>query len=669
MNVSEIIRQLKTSREEFFPLVKELGFDIGERAIKVDDRIANKLMEAIRVYKKSGKKKSLFADESVAEESTEKEDAEEGEEKKTLALPEKISVKDLAEKLEKGITDMISILMQQGIMATINEDLDFDTASIILEDLGYEAIAEEKKDEGAETSKKQEAKLKEILDKEQAGEVKLEARPPVIVVMGHVDHGKTKLLDAIRETNVVDQEAGGITQSIGAYQVERKGKDITFIDTPGHEAFTAMRSRGANIADLAILVVAADDGVKPQTIEAISILEKAGLPFVVAINKIDKEGADPEKVKKGLSELNLIPEDWGGKTICVPISAKQGTNIEDLLDMVLLLAEMEEEKMVANPNRDAAGTIVESKIDKEAGPVATVLIQTGTLKIGDEVLVGDVVGKIKAMQNWKNEDVELAEPGMPVRILGLKGAAVVGDILQAGADIKSVKKQSKRYRQFGFIEMKKAEKEGSKVKLPLIIKADTLGSLEALVATLNKIKSEEVEIDIAKKDLGSITEKNLTQAVDSGGMVIGFNVDLTPGARDENVILNVPVKSSAIIYELIDFVKEKLTDLLPPEISYEQTGAMKILAIFKTASKHMIVGGKVEEGELKDGALIKVKRGGKQVGEGKVSQLQSEKKNVSSLEKGKEGGVRYEGECKLEEGDILETYEKVEKKRTLEEVK
>ncbi len=668
MNVSEIIRQLKTSREEFFPLVKELGFDIGERAIKVDDRIAHKLMEAIRDYKKSGKKKSLFADESIKE-STDPEVVTDKEEKKEIPIPEKISVKDLAEKLEKSITDMISILMQQGIMATINEDLDFETASIILEDMGYKAIAEEKKDEDAQASKKQEAKLKEILDKEKEGEVKLQARPPVIVVMGHVDHGKTKLLDAIRETNVVDQEAGGITQSIGAYQVERKGKKITFIDTPGHEAFTAMRSRGANIADLAILVVAADDGVKPQTIEAISILEKAGLPFVVAINKIDKEGADPEKVKKGLSELNLIPEDWGGKTICVPISAKQGTNIEDLLDMVLLLADMEEEKMVANPNRDAAGTIVESKIDKEAGPVATVLIQTGTLKIGDEVLVGDVVGKIRAMQNWKNESVKEAAPGMPVRILGLKSAATVGDILQAGADIKAVKKKSKRYRQFGFIEMKKAEKEGKKIGLPLIIKADTLGSLEALVATLNKIKSEEVEIDIAKKDLGNITEKNLIQAADSGATVIGFNVDLTPEARDENVILNIPIKNSAIIYELIDFIKDKLTDLLPPEISYEQTGAMKILAVFKTASKHMIVGGKVEEGELKDGALIKVKRAGKQIGEGKISQLQSEKKNVSTLAKGKEGGVRYEGECKLEEGDILETYEKVEKKRELEEVK
>ena len=666
MNVSEMIRKLNMTREDFFPLAQKLGFDIGERAIKIDDRVARKLMDAIKGSLKEGTKKSLFADEvDEEEEETSDKGAAKGE---TIEIEKQIAVKDLAEKLGKEVTDMIAILMQQGIMATVNENLDFETATIVLEDLGYKVKKAEAKKDGHEPKASAE-KIKDILDTEKKKKTSLKARPPVIVVMGHVDHGKTKLLDAIRKTNVVDQEAGGITQSIGAYQVKHKNKAITFIDTPGHEAFTAMRSRGANIADLAILVVAADDGVKPQTIEAVSILEKAQLPFVVAVNKIDKEGADPEKVKKGLSELNLIPEDWGGKTICVPVSAKQGTNIEDLLDMVLLVADMEGEKIVANPDRDAVGTIIESKIDKESGALATVLVQTGTLRIGDAVIVGRVVGKIKAMQNWQGEEMKLAGPGTPARILGLKGAAVVGDILQIGTDKKAAKQKNKKYRSFGFIEMKKAEKESKQQSISLMIKADTLGSLEALVATLQKIKSPEVGIDFAKKDLGNITEKNVLQAEASNAIILGFNVDLTPAARDEMHGKNIVFKSSPIIYELIDFVKEQIEEVLPPEIIFELRGALKILAVFKAGAKNMIVGGKVTEGEFDDKALIKVKRSGKQIGEGKLKQLQHEKKNVSKLEKGQEGGVSFEGTTQLKEGDVLEAYEKVEKKRKLEETK
>ncbi len=660
MNVSELIRQLKMSREEFFPLVQKLGFDLGERAIKIDDRVAQKLVIAIKREQRESKKVSLFAGEEKKPEPTDEADKE----VRRLAIGEQITVKDLADKLQKGVTEMIALLMQQGIMATINEKLDYETAAIILEDLGYQVTKEETKEE--ETGGKiQEKKIRDILDQEKKEKSKLAPRPPVIVVMGHVDHGKTKLLDAIRKTNVVDQEAGGITQSIGAYQVKHKGKFITFIDTPGHEAFTAMRSRGANIADLAILVVAADDGVKPQTIEAISILEKAHLPFVVAINKIDKEGADQDKVKKELSELNLIPEDWGGKTICVPISAKQGTNIEALLDMVLLVAEMEGEKIVANPNRSAVGTIVESRVDKESGAIATVLVQTGTLKIGDPVMVNRVTGKIKAMRDWQGTPLPEAPPGWPVRILGLKGAPAVGDILQVGWDKKAAKQKQKKYQTFGFLQMKHAEQKGQQKKLSIFVKADTLGSLEALVNSLQKINVPEVAVDIAAKDLGNITVKNLLQAQASGSLILGFNIDLTAEARDEAHGAGVEIKTSPIIYELLEFIKEKLTDLLPPKITYQKIGELKVLAIFKKASKHTICGGKVIDGQLKEGALIKAYRGEKQIGEGKIGQLQQDRKTVSVLEKNQEGGLKFEGGTVLDKGDLLEVYEKVEEKRKL----
>lgn len=661
MNVSELLRKVRMTREELFPLAKELGFDIGERAIKIDERVAQKLIRALQQHRGNSQKRSLFADEKVA--NTEEVANSNTAEKRCLEISEQTSVKELADKLGKQVTEMIAILMQQGIMATINQKLDFDTVSILLEDLGYSVTKAEIIDTHAPT---QEKILKDILEAEKTNR-NLVGRPPVIVVMGHVDHGKTKLLDAIRKTDIVAQEAGGITQSIGAYQVKHKGQLITFVDTPGHEAFTAMRSRGANIADLAILVVAADDGVKPQTIEAVSIMEKARLPFVVAINKIDKEGADIEKVKKGLSELNLIPEDWGGKTICVPVSAKAGTGIDDLLDMLLLLAEMDKDKIQANPERDAVGTIIESRIDKEIGPLATVLIQTGTLHIGDEILVSNIPGKIRSLKDWQGKNVTIAGPGMPVQILGLKGAAVVGDILQAGdIDKKLHKNKLKKYQTFGFIEMKKAEVENKKKKLPILVKADTLGSMEALIASLQKLDNSEVGVDIIAKDLGNISEKNLLQAKDAGAIIVGFNIDLTASARDESHGLGVIIHTSPIIYEILDFVKEKLSDLMPPEILFNKTGELKILKIFKTGHKNMIVGVRVEDGIINDQAIMKVRRSAKQIGEGKIVQLQHNKSNVSSLNKSQEGGLKFEGETRLEEGDILEAYEKVEKKRKFE---
>lgn len=659
MNVSLLIRKLKIEKEKFFSLAHELGFDIGERAIKIDDRVAEQLTKAIKNRQREGNRFSLFAGEKVA---TEK--VEIPPENKILEIPEKMTVKQFADKLKKHVTELIAVLLKNGIMATINENIDFETATIIAQDLGYQTkLVTEKKEE--EHAQAQADKMQDILKLEKENnKANLIERPPVIVVMGHVDHGKTKLLDSIRKTNIIASEAGGITQSIGAYQVKHKERLITFIDTPGHEAFTAMRSRGANIADLAILVVAADDGIKPQTLEAIEIMEKASLPFVVAMNKIDKEGADIEKVKKQLSELNLIPEDWGGKTICVPISAKDNKNIDELLDMLLLVADMEKDKIIANPNREAVGTIIESKIDKDAGPVATVLIQTGTLRVGDIIFVGQVSGKIKAMKDWRGRDVQIAPPAMPVRFLGLKGAPVVGDVLQVTTDKKALKNKQKQYQSFGFLKAAQQDKS-SKNELKVVLKADTLGSLEAIINSLEKITHAEVKITIIKKGLGNITEKDIDQADPGKALVIGFNVNLTPSALDYSHGSHVEIKTYKIIYELIDYIKENLENLLPPEIIYNKIGVLKVLAIFRATNKSTILGGRIEEGIIKDKALVKIMRRSTKIGEGTIGQLQHNKKNVSEVTNGMECGIQLDSRAKIEVGDQLEAFEKTQKKRKL----
>lgn len=678
MNVTEIVRELKMTKEEFFPLAQELGFDIGERAIKVDDQIAIKLIQAIKQHKKQGAKKSLFEHEKKTEDapadktetnknkSTTTTDqttgqATEESDAKIIAVTDPITTKAFAELLDKEVTELIAILVRNGIMATINQNLDFETVSIIAEDLGYTAELKATDDEEMKVETARQQKLETAL---QDTSKKMQDRPPVIVVMGHVDHGKTKLLDAIRETDIAGEEAGGITQTIGAYQITYNKRDITFIDTPGHEAFTAMRSRGANIADLAILVVAADDGVKPQTEEAIEILEKAGLPFVVAINKIDKPEADIDKVKKGLSELNLIPEDWGGKTICVPISAKAGTNLNELLEMVLLLADLNKDKLQANPDRDPVGTIIESLVDKDAGAVATVLIQTGTLRIGDAIEVGDVSGKIKALHSWKGDIVNSAGPSMPVRFLGLKGAPVVGDILTI-IDKKISKKKKKSYQSFAYLQTKAEHEDTGKIKLPIILKADTLGSLEAIVESLNKIKHAEVSVDIIKRGLGNFTEKDIDQASASKALLIGFNVQMTPAAADYALGTQTTSESFSIIYKLIEYVEVELEKLLQPEVIYNKIGEVKILKIFRVSSKNTIAGGRVQSGMAKQKAITKLVRDGKTIGEATIRELKNGPTNVPEMKSGSECGMNLDATVELQEGDVIEIYETEEKKRNL----
>jgi translation initiation factor IF-2 len=498
MNVTELARQLNTTKEELLENLPSLGFDIGLRAIKVDNAVAVKIKKAWSMHAKTSRLKEKMAKQEISLVKKEHENLQ----NKEIFIGDKITVNDLASKLGTNVTRLIGYLMKNGIMATLNEQVDFETASIISEDYGFKAT----KKEGEAESHESEDALRE-LKKNIAQSDKGISRAPVVVVMGHVDHGKTTLLDTIRKTNVVAGESGGITQHIGAYQVLQNGRNITCLDTPGHEAFKAMRERGGQVADVAILVVAADDGLKPQTLESINVIQKESLPFVVAINKIDKPGADIDKVKKELSEINLVPEDWGGKTITSSISAKKGEGIAELLDMVLLVADME--KFTADPNGSACGVIIESHVDKGEGPVATVLIKSGTLRIGEEVAIGDVYGKIKALKDWQGNDVALAPPSMPVKILGLKATPNVGDILyEQKTDRTQRKKSSKRYK---FIDVNTEQKQISsdvetesdekkeKTFFRVVVKADVLGSLEALIASIKKLEKKEVSIGILKQ--------------------------------------------------------------------------------------------------------------------------------------------------------------------------
>ena len=460
---------------------------------------------------------------------------------KGIRLPRVLTVKDLAETLDVNPIEVIKSLMQNGIMASINQIIDYDTAEIIAADLGYEVKpAVSVVVEPAATDAKAEVvpQRKRFLEEDQG---QLVPRPPVVTIMGHVDHGKTSLLDAIRQTNVIATEAGGITQHIGAYQVEKNGHKITFVDTPGHEAFTAMRARGAQVTDIAILVVAADDGVQPQTLEALNHARAAQVPIIVAINKIDKEGANPDRVKQQLSDAGLVVEEWGGDTVAVPVSAKKKLGIDQLLEMILLVAEMQDLK--ANPNRPAVGVVVEAQMDKTKGPMATVLVQHGTLKLGDSVLVGEVFGKVKAMFNDKGKRIRKAEPATPVGILGLPEVPHAGDTLEVVADEKTARalamdRQDKRQRAEASSSAKVslddlfAQIQAGNVKeLNIILKADVQGSLEPIVNSLNKMGDEKVKVKVIHTGIGAISESDIQLAVASKAIVVGFNQRMDPAAK------------------------------------------------------------------------------------------------------------------------------------------
>lgn len=653
----------------------ELGFDIGAKAIKIPDRDAGRIEYSWRQYKKR-----QFLDKKRAEQKARadlKLKVQEGTAEKIL-LPSSISVRDFAEKLNLPIAKVMQELMRAGILASLNERIDFESASIVAEDLGYIAESEEEvtiEDHDLEGLEKLEKALEMHESKN------MQPRAPVIVVMGHVDHGKTRILDSIRNTNVIDTEHGGITQHIGAYQVRRKEHELSFIDTPGHEAFTVMRSRGAKVADIAILVVAADDGVQPQTREAIDIIKAAKIPFVVAINKIDKDNANIEKVKNQLSaEAGLIPEDWGGKTIMVPVSAKQGTNIDDLLDMILLVADMEKDHIIADPDRLALGTIIESNVDKAEGPVATVLVQSGTLKVGDSLgLRGALYGKVRAMRTWDGKDVKVAPPSTPVKILGFKVAPAIGDILEVPEnpkDLEKLKSQPNRKSSVDEMTVRKTksadngEESGSsertqKVMLNLIVRADVLGSLEAILGMMEKIDSPYVGVKIVSKGLGYITESDILNADATGAMLIAFNVKPSTAASVLARDKGVDVFQYNVIYKLFEEVVEKLRVLIPAELIYTELGSISILAVFQKSPKGMIVGGQVNKGRVELGATARVMREDKIIAEGKIGSLQEGKMDVKFVEQGNQCGMEFVGKAKIEVGDILEIYKEEEHARVL----
>lgn len=648
MNITELARILRIPPQELRDLLPQLGFAIGQKAIKVDNTTAKKIIKDWPYLRREWEAKKAAA-------AVKKQDEVLPKEKKTIAVPRVITVRAYAELAGIPINRVLAELMKNGVFTSINEKIDFDTATIIGENLNLDVQEAETK---VEENDKEDKKLEAILAGEK--EKDLQDRPPVIVVMGHVDHGKTKLLDSIRSTNVIAGEAGGITQHIGAYQITRKDRVITFIDTPGHEAFTAMRSRGAKVADIAILVVAADDGVKPQTVEAFRIIEAAKIPYLVAINKIDKPAADVNKTKQELStQLNITPEDWGGKTICSPISAKDGTGIEDLLDMVLLLAETEATSLKANPNTDAAGTVIESNVDKAAGPLATILVQNGTLNVGDQLCFNEVVyGKVKSLKNYKGEEIQSAGPSTPAKILGLKISPAVGDILNVGEGEKVKTKKIKTTSQAADV-IPMDNENGGDDKIPkvnLVIKTDFLGSAEAIEESLMKLNNEKVKVRIINKGLGYITEGDIKRAEDSGAIVLGFNVRMSPAIETLVRERQVTVKMFSIIYDLIRYVKEEMQLLVKPEINRIDLGRLKVLAVFRTENNSQIVGGKVLDGELQNNALIDVKRGDDFIVSGKLTRLQSGKQDVHMVEKDQEAGIKYEGKPVIEVDDILVVY-------------
>lgn len=650
MNVTELARVLRINPQELKDLLPQMGFNIGQKAIKVDNHTARKIIKEWPMLMRQIEAKR-------AAENKEKEEALSDVEivKKEIIIPSFITVRDFASQSELSISKVLGELMKNGIFVSMNEKIDFDTASIVGADLNLDVKRAAERDELSEI--KDEKRLEQILGKENKKEM-LE-RSPVIVVMGHVDHGKTKLLDAIRTTNVVAGEAGGITQHIGAYQVNHQGQPITFIDTPGHEAFTAMRSRGAKVADIAILVVAADDGVKPQTVEAFRIIEAAKIPYVVAINKIDKPEADVNKTKQELSnQLNINPEDWGGKAICVPVSAKDGKGIKELLDMLLLVAETESDNLKANPISDAAGTVIEAKVDKGAGPVATILVQNGTLKVGDQLCFNNIIyGKVKALKNYKGEIITEAGPSTPVRILGLKILPEVGDMLEVGEGEKmKIKKIASTNSAINKAVTAKEDADDNVVKLNLIIKSDVLGSAEAIEESLMKLNNNKVRVKILYKGLGNIGEGDIKRAEDGSAQILGFNVKIQPQAetllREKQITANL----YSVIYDLIKEVKGQMQELVKADLVRKDLGRLKVLAIFRTENSFQILGGKVLDGKVENDTLVEVIRDKVVVDNGKLVRLQSGKQNVKTVEQDQECGLQYEGHPIVAVGDILNVY-------------
>ena len=574
--------------------------------------------------------------------------------KQRVKIPPSLTVKQLADLIEVSAIEVIKQLMRNGIMANINQVIDHETAVLVASDLGYEVL--EEKGRGAKAKK-----YKRFQEDDTSVQ---KPRPPIVTIMGHVDHGKTSLLDAIREANVTATEVGEITQHIGAYQVDIHGQRITFLDTPGHEAFTAMRAHGAQVTDIAILVVAADDGVMPQTLEAIAHAHAAGVPIVVAINKVDKPDANLQRVKQQLADHELLIEEWGGDVVCVSVSAKKREGISDLLENLLIVAELEELK--ANPERRAVGVVIEAKLDKTKGPLATVLIQTGTLKVGDPFTVGDTWGKVKAMFNDKGKHLRKAEPASPVEILGMESVPQAGDTLTVTDNEKEARTQAQKRQDEKRLALTPARplslsnffsqiRDGEVKELSIILKTDVQGSIEPIKTSLERLNTDEVKVNILHSDSGSITESDVLLALASKGIILGFNTRPEPGARQLADSEGVDIRQYAVIYNLVDDVEKAMKGILEPTYIEVVEGHAEVRVIF-SARGSKVAGVYVTDGTITRGSLARIMRQGETIFESSVSSLKRFKDDVKEVASGFECGVGIEGYSDLEVGDIIELY-------------
>ena len=673
IRVYELAKELNVSSKDLITLLmEEFGVEVKNHMSVIEDEDAALIQELIGENGIPETKKSIVDEyeDQLAEEvnkgvrkkkKTKKEIEREEIEKNAEAacgvveIGDTITVKELCEKLGKPTAEVIKNLIFLGVMAGVNQEIDFATAEKLCEK--YEVIAERKEEE---------TELEAFEEDTDIVEENLEKRPPIVTIMGHVDHGKTSLLDAIRKARVTDTEAGGITQHIGAYTVTLNGEKITFLDTPGHEAFTAMRARGAQVTDIVILVVAADDGIMPQTTEAISHCKAANVPMIVAINKIDRPGANVDRVKQELTEHGLVSEDWGGDTICVPVSAKTGENLDSLLEMILLTAEMQE--LTADPNRKSKGTVIEAKLDKGRGAVASLLIQNGTLHVGDSILVGSTYGRIRAMFDDMGKKIKSAGPSIPVEVLGLSEVPAAGDRFVVVKDEKTarnmaeirkdkIKTESHQTSHRVSLEDLYSQIQEGKVKeLSIIVKADVQGSVEAIRQSLEKLSTDDVKVRVIHGAVGAITETDITLAAASNALMIGFNV-----RPDSNAIAaaerdGVDIKTYRIIYDAIEDVKSAMIGMLDPEYKEVVNGKAEVRMTYKISNVGTIAGCYVTDGKIVRNSEIRVIRDGIVIFESVLASLKRFKDDVKEVNKGYECGLSVERFNDLKEGDIIESF-------------
>ncbi|KYZ65515.1 translation initiation factor IF-2 [Bacillus sp. GZT] len=683
IRVHEYAKKHNISSKDLMTKLKEMNIEVSNHMTMLDDEVVNKLNNEYQAEKPS------VADEFEVEEkvvrskknSNKKKKKGKGNEDKrqenfagrqqtqTVETPDKITfsgsltVGDLAKKLSKEPSEIIKKLFMLGIMATINQDLDKDTIELIANDYGIEV------EEEVIVS---ETEFETFID-EQDDEENLKERPAVVTIMGHVDHGKTTLLDSIRNSKVTAGEAGGITQHIGAYQVEVNDKKITFLDTPGHAAFTTMRARGAQVTDITILVVAADDGVMPQTVEAINHAKAAGVPIIVAVNKMDKPAANPDRVMQELTEYELVPEAWGGDTIFVPISAIQGEGIDNLLEMILLVSEVEEYK--ANPNRYATGTVIEAQLDKGKGTIATLLVQNGTLRVGDPIVVGTSFGRVRAMVSDIGRRVKVAGPSTPVEITGLNEVPQAGDRFMAFADEKKARQIGESRAQEALLAQRGEKsklsledlfqqiQEGDVKEINLIVKADVQGSVEAMAASLRKIDVEGVKVKIIHTGVGAITESDIILASASNAIVIGFNVRPDVNAKRTAELENVDIRLHRIIYKVIEEIEAAMQGMLDPEFEEKVIGQAEVRQTFKVTKVGTIAGCYVTDGKITRDSGVRIIRDGVVIFEGQLDTLKRFKDDVKEVAQNYECGITIERYNDLKEGDIIEAYIMEEVKR------